>query len=151
MNKNDRNVGTVYIYIHTGVLDNNKKTKIYERDIYENASNCGAKRKIELNVVGADASVRPQDQIKHNLKTFEKFESDIVGVGVPKGITDLYSHVRSNNSEMPDDPKEKHKLVNKLKSNIPTSNIQRLTSNTAITLVALVITIVLNCCGAAMV
>ena len=140
MNKNARNVGTVYI--HTGVLDNNKKTKIYERDIYENASNCGAKRKIELNVVGADASVRPQDQNKYNLKTFEKFESDIVGVGVPKGITDLYSHVRSNNSEMPDDPKEKHKLVNKLKSNIPTSNIQRLTSNTAITLVALVITII---------
>ena len=64
MNKNARNVGTVHTHTHThthtGVLDNNKKTKIYERDIYENASNCGAKRKIELNVVGADASVRPQ-------------------------------------------------------------------------------------------
>ena len=54
----------LYIYTHTGVLDNNKKTDIYKRDIYENASNCGAKRKIELNVVGADASVRPQDQNK---------------------------------------------------------------------------------------
>ncbi len=68
MNKNARNVGTVHTHTHThthtGVLDNNKKTKIYERDIYENASNCGAKRKIELNVVGADASVRPQDQNK---------------------------------------------------------------------------------------
>ena len=30
----------------------------------KNASNCGAKRKIELNVVGADAFVRPQDQNK---------------------------------------------------------------------------------------
>ena len=47
---------------------------------------------------------------------------------------------------------------NKLTSNIPTSNIKHQTSNlrfptsnTAITLVALVITIVLNCCGAAMV
>ena len=149
MNKNDRNVGTVYI--HTGVLDNNKKTKIYERDIYKNASNCGAKRKIELNVVGADASVRPQDQNKYNLKTFEKFESDIVGVGVPKGITDLYSHVRSNNSEMLDDPNAKNKHINKITSINQKSNIKFPTSNTAITLVALVITIVLNCCGAAMV
>ena len=51
-------------------------------------------------------------------------KTNIVGVGVP------------------DDPKEKHKLVNKLTSNIPTSNLQFPTSNTAITLVALVITII---------
>ena len=62
MNKKARNVGTVYI--HTGVLDNNKK-QIYMKETFtKNASNCGAKRKIELNVVGADAFVRPQDQNK---------------------------------------------------------------------------------------
>ena len=59
MNKNAKNVATVHTHTHTDVLDNNKNKKIYERDIYENASNCGAKKKIELNVVGADASVRP--------------------------------------------------------------------------------------------
>ena len=75
------------------------------------------------NVVGADASVRLK-QNKNNIITFEKHKPNIVGVGVP------------------DDPKEKHKLVNKLTSNIPTSNLQFPTSNTAITLVALVITII---------
>ena len=40
------------------------------------------KKKFKSNIVGADASVRPQDPNKYNLKTFEKFESDIVGVGV---------------------------------------------------------------------
>ena len=43
---------------------------------------------------------------------------------------------------MPDDPNAKNKHINKITSNIPISNIQRLTSNTAITLVALVITII---------
>ena len=43
----------------------------------------------------------------------EKFKSNIVGVGVPKGITDLYSHVRSNNSEMLYDPNDYN--VNKSK------------------------------------
>ena len=113
-----------HTHTHTGVLDNNKKTKIYERDIYENASNCGAKRKIELNVVGADASVRPQDPNKYNLKTFEKFESDIVGVGVL------------------DDPNAKNKHINKITSINQKSNIKFPTSNTAITLVALIITII---------
>ena len=37
---------------------------------------------------------------KYNLKTIEKKRLNTVGVGVPKGITYLYSHVRSNNSEM---------------------------------------------------
>ena len=99
MNKNARNVGTVHTHTHThtGVLDNNKKTKIYERDIYENASNCGAKRKIELNVVG---------------------------VGVL------------------DDPNAKNKHINKITSINQKSNIKFPTSNTAITLVALVITII---------
>ncbi len=99
MNKNARNVGTVHTHTHThtGVLDNNKKTDIYERDIYENASNCGAKRKIELNVVG---------------------------VGVL------------------DDPNAKNKHINKITSINQKSNIKFPTSNTAITLVALVITII---------
>ena len=99
MNKNARNVGTVHTHTHThtGVLDNNKKTDIYERDIYENASNCGAKRKIELNVVG---------------------------VGVL------------------DDPNAKNKHINKITSINQKSNIKFLTSNSAITLVALIITII---------
>ena len=42
---------------------------------------------------------------KNNITTFDKHKPNIVGVGVPKGITDLYSHVRSNNSEMLDDPR----------------------------------------------
>ena len=35
MNKNAKNVGTVHTHTHThtGVLDNNKKTEMYERDI----------------------------------------------------------------------------------------------------------------------
>ena len=67
--------------------------------------------------------------------TFNKHKSDAVGVGVSKGITDLHSHICSNNSEMPDDPLKEQKHTNKPMSNIPTSN-------TAITLVALVITII---------
>ena len=62
-----------HTHTHTDVLDNNKNKKIYERDIYENASNCGAKIKtfeeIELNVVGADASVRPQMEKEKDNRT----------------------------------------------------------------------------------
>ena len=104
-----------HTHTHTDVLDNNKNKKIYDRDIYENASNCGVKFK----------------NIKNN-------EINLVGVGVPKGITDLYSHVRSNNSEMLDDPLDpliKQKYTKKSTSNNPTSN-------TAITLIALIITII---------
>ena len=72
---------------------------------------------------------------KYCIKTLNKHKLSIVGGGVPKGITDLYSHIRSNNSEMPDDPQERHKYSNKLMSNIPTSNA-------AITLIALIITII---------
>ena len=56
---------------------------------------------------------------KYNIKTFEKTKSNHVGVGVP------------------DDPQIKQKHTNK-----PMSNFQRPTSNSAITLVALVITII---------
>ena len=98
----------------------NLKIKKY----YTNECKNVKKEKFKSNIVGADVSVRPQDSNKYNLKTFEKFESDIVGVGVP------------------DDPNAKNKHINKITSNIPISNIQRLTSNTAITLVALVITII---------
>lgn len=119
----------------------NEQTKIKIYSVETNAPVCQKIKKKDdtkifeikkLNNVGADASVRLK-QNKNNIITFEKHKPNIVGVGVP------------------DDPKEKHKLVNKLTSNIPTSNLQFPTSNTAITLVALVITIVLNCCGAAMV
>ena len=90
--------------------------------------------KNKLNTVGADASVRPQkehNQNKYKIKIFNKIKSDIVGVGVP------------------DDPKEKNKHINKITSNVPTSNIQHQTSNfkfptsnSAITLIALIITII---------
>lgn len=72
---------------------------------------------------------------KNNITTFDKHKPNIVGVGVPKGITDLYSHVRSNNSEMLDDPLVKQKHTKKSTSNNPISNI-------AITLIALIITVI---------
>ena len=50
---------------------------------------------------------------KYNLKTIGKNGLNAVVVGVPKGITDLYSHVRSNNSEMLYDPNDYN--VNKSK------------------------------------
>ena len=70
--------------------------------------------------VGADASVRQQKEDKQNkykIKAFNKIKSNVVGVGVP------------------DDPKRKLKYTNKPMSNIPTSN-------SAITLIALIITII---------
>ena len=72
---------------------------------------------------------------KNNITTSDKHKPNIVGVGVPKGITDLYSHVRSNNSEMLDDPLIKQKYTKKSTSNNPISNI-------AITLIALIITVI---------
>ena len=83
--------------------------------------------KNKLNTVGADASVRPQkehNQNKYKIKIFNKIKSDIVGVGVP------------------DDPLKKKKHTNKLMSNNQTSNIKHPTSNSAITLIALIITII---------
>ena len=61
---------------------------------------------------------------KNNIKIFDKHKSNIVGVGVP------------------DDPLKKKKHTNKPLSNIPTSNIKFPTSNSAITLIALIITII---------
>ena len=61
---------------------------------------------------------------QNNIKIFEKHKSNAVGVGVP------------------DDPKEKHKFVNKITSNNHTSIIKFPTSNSAITLIALIITII---------
>ena len=67
--------------------------------------------KIKFNTVGADASVRlEKNQNKNNIKIFEKFKSDVVGVGVL------------------DDPKEKRKFVNKFMSDNPTSNLKIPTS-----------------------
>ena len=118
-----------------------KKT-IQNVDTVESYTLINKNEKFNSNIVVADASVRPKDQNKYNLKTFEKFESDVVGVGVPKGITDLYSHVRSNNSEMPDDQNAKNKHINKIKLNNQISNLKHLTSDSAITLIALIITII---------
>ena len=54
-------------------------------------------------------------------KNFEKSKFDVVGVGVP------------------DDPQIKQKHINKITSNLPTSNIKFPTSNSAITLIAFAI------------
>ena len=61
---------------------------------------------------------------KYNLKKINKIKLDVVGGGVL------------------DDPKTRQKYINTSMSNVPSSNIQGPTSNTAITLVALVITII---------
>ena len=40
--------------------------------------------KIKSNIVGADASVRlEKNQNRNNIRTFDKYKSDVVGVGVP--------------------------------------------------------------------
>ena len=72
----------------------------------------------KLNAVGADASVHlRKNQNRNNIKIFDEHKLNVVGVGVP------------------DDPNSRHKHTNKLMSNIPTSNA-------AITLIALIITII---------
>ena len=57
-----------------------------------------------------------------------KPKSNTVGVGVPKDITDLYSHIRSNNSEMPDDPQNETKInakhTNDMQNKINKNNTQ---------------------------
>ena len=98
----------------------NRKEILSKIEIY----NTGYNRDKLINVV-ADASVRlEKNQNKNNIKIFEKFKSDVVGVGVL------------------DDPKEKRKFVNKFMSDNPTSNLKIPTSNSAITLIALIITII---------
>ena len=61
---------------------------------------------------------------ENNITIFEKHKSYVVGVGVP------------------DDPLIKQKYINKVTSNNQTSNIKFPTSNAAITLIALIITII---------
>ncbi len=61
---------------------------------------------------------------KYCIKTFEKFKSNAVGVGVL------------------DDPLVEQKHINKITSNNQTSNIKNPMSNAAITLIALIITII---------
>ena len=58
------------------------------------------------------------------MNKFDETKSNVVGVGVP------------------DDPKTKHRIINKSTSNNQTSNIKIPTSNSAITLIALIITII---------
>ena len=41
----------LYTHTHTDVLDNNKNKKIYKRDIYENASNCGVQNNSAITLV----------------------------------------------------------------------------------------------------
>ena len=100
---------------------------------------------------------------KYNIKIFKKIKLNAVGVGVSKGITDLYSHICSNNSEMCDDSQTKYKYTNKSLSNeiskyyytflkIEKDNktgrrgrrpLQVIKSNFGITLIALIITILI--------
>ena len=61
---------------------------------------------------------------QNNIETFEKHKSNDVGVDVP------------------DDPLIEQKYINKIMSNNQTSNIKFPTSNSAITLIALIITII---------
>ena len=68
------------------------------------------------NAVGADASVR-LEQNKNNIKIFDKHKSNVVG------------------EASLGDPQTKHRIINKSSSNNPTSN-------SAITLIALIITII---------
>ena len=73
----------------------NRKEILSKIEIY----NTGCNRDKLINV-GADASVRlEKNQNKNNIKIFEKFKSDVVGVGVP------------------DDPQTKYRIINKLMSN----------------------------------
>ena len=51
MNKNAESVATVHTHTHTDALDKNKNKKIYERDIYENASNCGVQNNSAITLV----------------------------------------------------------------------------------------------------
>ena len=82
-------------------------------------------KEFKLNTVGADASVHlRKNQNRNNIKIFDEHKLNVVGVGVP------------------DDPKTKHKYINKPLSNNQTSNIKFPTSNSAITLIALIITII---------
>ena len=105
------------LILYTGILNN--KNKKESRDIFINASNSDANKynvvtfeRIELNVVGADASVRPQ--IEKDDRT-----------GRPKDAQFLQLLTKP-----------------KYKNNVKRSNIQHPTSNTAITLIALIITII---------
>ncbi len=78
--------------------------------------------KFKLNAVGEDASVRlRKNQNRNNIITFDKHKSNVVGSG---------------------DSLIKKKHINQPKSKKLISHFQNLTSNTAITLVALVITII---------
>ena len=80
--------------------------------------NIKAIEEFKLNAVGADASVHlRKKQNRNNIRIFDKHKSNVVGE------TSL------------GDPKEKYKFANKPLSNIPTSNA-------AITLIALIITII---------
>ena len=120
MNKNTRIVATVgALYFRDSVGAN---ASVCPK---QNKNNIGTFDKHKSDVVGGDAFVRlEKNQNKNYIKTFDRLKSNVVGVGVP------------------DDPNAKNKHTNKTMSNIPTSNVKCLTSNTAITLVALVITIV---------
>ena len=122
MNKHTKTIATV----------RERERELHFREhVGANASICSQKsntktfEKLKLNVVVADASVRlEKNQNKKNIKIFEKSKSNAVGVGVL------------------DDPLVEQKHINKITSNIPTSNIKNPTSNAAITLIALIITII---------
>ena len=134
MRKNAKSIGNVCI--DNCNLENINKIK--ERDIYINASNCCTKKtKIKKN--GLSRTPTPTIQIKEYLKIKECYTN--------KCNSNIYRIKKSNNvgadaSVRPQKEKNNIKIFGKIKSNVLISNIKPSTSNSAITLIALIITII---------
>ena len=101
--------------------------------------------KIKLNIVGADASVRlRKDQNENNIKIFEKFKSNAVGVGVPDDPNAKNKHI---NKPMSNDILKDYSTFLKIEKDNKTGRrgrrpLQMPKSNFGITLIALIITII---------
>ena len=134
MRKNAKSFGNVCI--DNCNLENINKIK--ERDIYINASNCCTKKtKIKKN--GLSRTPTPTIQIQEYLKIKEYYTN--------KCNSNIYRIKKSNNvgadaSVRPQKEKNNIKIFGKIKSNVLISNIKPSTSNSAITLIALIITII---------
>lgn len=134
MRKNAKSIGNVCI--DNCNLENINKIK--ERDIYINASNCCTKKtKIKKN--GLSRTPTPTIQIQEYLKIKECYTN--------KCNSNIYRIKKSNNvgadaSVRPQKEKNNIKIFGKIKSNVLISNIKHSTSNSAITLIALIITII---------
>ena len=111
--------------------------------------------KFKLNAVGEDASVRlRKNQNRNNIITFDKHKSNVVGVGVPDDPQSKYKYI---NKPMSNEISKYYNTFLKIEKDNKTGRskdaqpLQVIKSNFGITLISLIITIVLNCCGAAMV